>query len=291
MNIAWPENLIHSLAERKTVIFIGAGVSATAKAKNKSDATKIPDWESFIRIATDLVVDDQVKEEIYALIDSKDLLLALQAIIDHSDSGDYSRLLNKYFNTQKFEASSIHKLIHELDSRVVITTNFDKLYENYCNGTTREDGYKTITYDNDSLCDEIRSLSYVIIKAHGTIDDVSRMIFTKQQYANVKYNHPGFYLALRSIFLTNLILFIGCSLTDPDVNLLLEEIRHVGKIKSPNYFLTISGQSKIRKMDLESSYGIKTIEYGNKYDDLEPALKSLLSEVESWRISFNPPKT
>ena len=283
MDITWPENLIHSLAERKCAIFIGAGVSATARS---SDGTKIPDWESFIQSAADLVSDVCIKNEVDELIKSKDFLLALQAIIDHSDRSEYNRLLNKNFNTQKFEVSKIHKLIHKLDSRIVITTNFDKLYENYCNSTTREEGYKTITYDNDSLCDEVRSLSFLIIKAHGTIDDVGKMIFTKQQYVNAKYKYPGFYLVLNSIFLTNLVLFMGCSLMDPDVNLLLEEIKHAGKIKTPNYFFTVAGQSKSRKMDLENSYGIKTIEYGNSHDNLEPALENLLSEVERRRSSY-----
>ena len=49
--MVWPENLIEELAYRRCIIFIGAGISATAK--NASGETPVI-WEDFLKKAVSL---------------------------------------------------------------------------------------------------------------------------------------------------------------------------------------------------------------------------------------------
>jgi hypothetical protein len=79
-----------------------------------------------------------------------------------------------------YQPSKLHSIILQLDQKLVITTKFDKIYETYCYNISR-DGFKVITYDFESLVDEIRSENRLIIKAHGSIDNISEMIFTRSQ--------------------------------------------------------------------------------------------------------------
>ncbi|WP_445730680.1 SIR2 family protein [Methylocystis sp. IM2] len=138
--------------------------------------------------------------QIGRFITERKYLLALQAIKDEVDPGDYQELLNQNFNEPVFEASKLHEIIFALDSRLVITTNFDKIYEKHCLNVSTE-GFKVIPYNSTSLADELRSDTRLIIKAHGSIDEISAMIFTRGQYHSAKRDNPGFYGLLKAIFL------------------------------------------------------------------------------------------
>ena len=110
---------------------------------------------------------------------------SLQAIKTSADRGDYQDMPNQNFNSPAFQPSRLHQIILALDSRIVITTNFDKIYERYCLNTSAE-GFKVVTYESPSLADELRSDTRLIIKAHGNIDDIQRMVFTRAEHHRIK---------------------------------------------------------------------------------------------------------
>ena len=159
--INWPKSLVTEIARRRCILFLGAGVAAAAI----NPVGKRPqEWKEFLKSAVDLIHTPQIKTDINNLIDQNRLLLALQAINDEADPGDYHALLNTNFNDASFEPSELHKVIFNLDSRLVITTNFDKIYEKHCL-TASTEGFKVIPYYSNSLGDEIRSDTRLIIKA------------------------------------------------------------------------------------------------------------------------------
>jgi len=276
--INWPNALVTEVARRRCILFLGAGVASSAKTEaGVSPLT----WKDFLKEAANLVPEKH--EEIHSLIDQNKLLLALQAIRDEADAGDYQALLDRSFNNAAFIPSDLHKTIFNLDSRIVITTNFDKIYEKHCL-TASTEGFKVIPYYSASLGDEIRSDTRLIIKAHGSIDDISKMIFTKAEYHLAKEEHSSFYAILKALLLTNTCIFIGCSMDDPDVLLILEEVRITANPKRPHYALLKEGShSPFVKNDLASAYNIRTLEYGPDHINLIDDLANLLSLVESMR--------
>jgi hypothetical protein len=278
--ITWPKSLVTEIARKRCVLFLGAGVTASAT----SGAGKRPkEWKEFLRAAVDLVHEPVKKSEINDLIDQNRLLLALQAIRDEADPGDYHGLLNECFNDLTFVPSDLHKAIFNLDSRLVITTNFDKIYEKYCL-TTSTEGFKVIPYYSGSLGDEIRSDTSLIIKAHGTIDEITQMIFTKAEYHAAKEKHASFYAILKALLLTNTCIFIGCGMDDPDVLLLLEEVRITANPNRPHYALLKAGSiSQYVKQDLTSAYNVRTLEYGPEHADLLIDLQELQSQIDAIR--------
>ena len=53
-------------------------------------------------------------------------------LVRHSMGRDrFVNFLKKEFVTPRFKESEIHKAIFELDSRIVITPNFDNIYDVY----------------------------------------------------------------------------------------------------------------------------------------------------------------
>jgi DNA segregation ATPase FtsK/SpoIIIE-like protein len=286
--IQWPKSLVREIARKRCIIFLGSGVSATATTQQ---GTSPKTWEEFLQSAKDLISDPEEKNEVEKAINEKNYLLALQAIRDFSDRADYNQLLQENFNNPAFQASGVHKAIHSLDPRIIVTTNFDKIYESYCSYVTENGaGYNTISYDQNSLGDEIRSDCRVIIKAHGSIDNKSKMIFTRSEYHIAKREHWRFYEILRSLFITNTCLFIGCSLDDPDINLLLEDVKISSSSTVPHYVLFRSNsQSRLKQKDWEDTYNIKALEYGENFEDLQPALEGLTEQVIEFRSTHPEP--
>ncbi|MBW8311610.1 MAG: SIR2 family protein [Rhizobium sp.] len=268
------------------MLFLGAGVSASAVDQ---DGKRPKSWVQFLLDACTLVKDAEKQTKIKSLIDERRYLLALEAIAIESDAGDYQQFLSREFNNPNFSPSKLHEAILGIDSRIVITTNFDKIYERLCLGSGSE-GYKVLPYYSDSLGDELRSDTRIIIKAHGTIDDVKKMVFTKSEYHEAKKNHPDFYTMLRAIFLTNTAIFLGCSLDDPDLLLTLEDVRITASGTRPHYILVLNGANSSWELrDWQKSYNIKAIEYGPAYDDLTTALQDLRNRVATLRSSKPEP--
>lgn len=279
--INWPRTLINEVAQRRCIFFLGAGVAASSK---NPSGKKPKEWKAFLTEASSLVTEPERKIIIDELINQNKLLLALQAIKSEADPGDYQNLLNENFNDPTFEPSDLHRVIFDLDSRLVITTNFDKIYEKLCLRASTE-GFKVIPYYSKSFGDELRSDTRLIIKAHGSIDDLQKMIFTKAQYHEAKENNSAFYSILKGLLLTNTCIFIGCGLDDPDVLLLLEDVKITASPSRPHYALLRQGShNHYTKHDLLSCYNIKALEYGPNHEDLVTDLASLLQAVDELRM-------
>jgi hypothetical protein len=280
--ISWPRSLIHELAQRRCILFLGAGVAASAQ---NSSGQRPLDWNAFLLKATELISNIDNRDKVTQLIDERRFPLALNAISDLADIGDYQSLLNECFNNSSFIPSELHSVIVDIDFRFVITTNFDKIYEKQCLNVSNE-GFKVIPYYSESLADEIRSDTRLIIKAHGSIDDLSKMVFTREQYHRAKKNHPEFYNLLKALLLTNTCVFIGCGMEDPDVLLLLEELKMTTNTQRPHYALLRDGAlSPFVIKDLLATYNVKSLFYGPDHSDLISSLKELNEEIDGIRIA------
>ena len=278
--INWPQTLIKEIAARRCILFLGAGVSTSSQT---SDGSKPKGWKDFLTGATELIKVVDKKEIVAKLIEEGKYLLALQAIYSIVDPSEYWHFLDENFNNKPFQASKLHQIILQLDQRLVITTNFDKIYESYCYNLSR-DGFKIITYDSESLVDEIRSENCLIIKAHGSIDNISKMIFTRSQYHKAKREYLKFYEVLKALLITHTVIFIGCSLDDPDVQLILEDVNIIASAQRSHYILTKENpQIFFGLNDWLNTYNVRALEYGPTHDELITDLENLWNKVDITR--------
>lgn len=272
MSEVWPTNLIEELAYRRCVIFIGAGVSATAKnGEGQSPET----WSVFLNNITSLMKHPSVQDKKFVekMLAENNYLLALQTIYDLCDPGEYSNYLKEMYLRKGYEPSNVHKFIKELDSKIVITTNFDKLYENACSDLQ---GCMTFDYtQTKSIIGCIKSPESIIIKAHGSIDDTEKIVFTAQQYYGAQEKYPEFYRLLSALFLTHTIVFLGYSLQDPDINLLLQFLHNTANTSCPHYLVCKSGNSSQLIKHWKNTYNVSLIEYEDSYDFFEKSLEEL----------------
>jgi NAD-dependent SIR2 family protein deacetylase len=285
MSDIWPDNLVEELAYRRCLIFLGSGISATAK----NDKGESPDtWGKFLnniktKMKNPTVEDTEFVED---MLQKQNYLLALQAIADLCDSGEYSNYLKNQYLRGKYKPSKVHELIKDLDSKIVITTNFDKLYENLCH----EPEYLTFDYtDTRSIIGSIKAPENLIIKAHGSIDDTEKLIFTAKQYYQAQEEYPEFYHLLTALFLTHTVVFFGYSLNDPDINLLLQFLHNTANSACPHYMVDKSGNKPQLVKHWKDTYNVSLLEYGDDYSYLENSLEELRDRVFQLRADRGMP--
>ena len=278
----WPNDLVSDIARRTCVLYIGAGVSA-----NSSSAKGIspPTWEAFLRSCL-TKINKADCAYIEQLLSQKDLLSACEVIIDKIGTAEFNNVAQDAFRRPGFKPASIHETIYNLDARLVITPNVDKIYEQYAQATSCGTIVVKKQTEHD-ISNFIRSTDRVILKAHGSIDAPNEMIFSKYQYNEARYKYSGFYKLLDSLALTHTYVFIGCGLNDPDIRLTLENYNFGFPGCKPHYFVAAdTAMNPDLEQSLLKNCNLKVIKYDNsdgKHEKLLPALNDLDALVEDER--------
>lgn len=262
--IKWPVEVINAVARRRAVIFIGAGVSM-----NSVDdlGNRPPSWHSFLKEA--IARCDGSKKEMNAHLKRGDLLTCCQLIKYRMGNHDWINFLEEKFFNPDYKPAKIHELIFKLDSNIVITPNFDRIYDRYAHG--KEQQLKIKTQDADDIVRAMRGSEKqrLILKIHGSIETPDKVIFTREDYAAARHKYGGFYRALDALIITHTFVFIGCGMGDPDLNLLLEQYAYSFASAPPHYFVTASPGSIDYGQMLTKNFNLHPVKYSAKGDHVE----------------------
>lgn len=283
--IKWPDKLIDSIARRRAVLFLGAGISANSQnTSGKSPAT----WEEFLR---NIVMKQSGKigphkGDIDKLLSEKKYLMACELIVSLIGQLEFGEEAQEEYRRPQYSPAEIHKIIYSLDSKVVITTNVDKIYDECAISESHSSIVVKRYYDAD-LAKYLRTNDYLVIKAHGTVDETQRMIFTHKQYSSARCKFASFYKLIDALILTHTFVFLGCGIDDPDVELTLENANFLYEDCPPHYLVAADGaiSDNMQKV-LLANRNIEVITYQNKsgaHVELLEALKELARSVEARR--------
>ncbi|GAA5495754.1 hypothetical protein Rhal01_01933 [Rubritalea halochordaticola] len=212
-------SLVDAIAKRRSVIVMGSGVSAQSK---NSQGMRPPTWRGFLDKALG-ELEESKRRGIKKLLNRGDYLTSCDVIQRRLGKDEFKNLLKREFLDPKFEASELHKLIFELDSKLVITPNFDKIYDSYVSA----EAHGTVvlkTHTDSDVIEGVRRGDRMILKMHGTIDSPAKLIFTRSDYTQARTKHRDFYSLIESLGLTHTFLFIGCGVSDPDISLVFEDM-------------------------------------------------------------------
>jgi hypothetical protein len=274
--INWPENLIEDIARRKTVLVLGAGVS-----KNSVNAAGLrpKDWKEFLDSASIGLVS---KTEIRKQINSGDFLTACELIKKELGRDDFNTLIRREFLTPRFTHAAIHEHIYNLDSRIVITPNFDKIYDTYANHASHGSTIIKNFIDED-IADCIRRPEPLIIKIHGSVDAADNLIFTRKDYSQARTKYRNFYRIVEALSLTHTFVFIGCGTNDPDIKLLLEDYTFKYPLNKKHYIIMPKNaiNNKVKEI-IKDTMSLNILEYdsSNYHKLLTDSIETLVGKVE-----------
>lgn len=270
MSIDWSE-VAQDLGRRKAVLVLGSGISRHSAG---SDGLKPPTWKAFLDQA---VIDCPDKSDMAAIneaLAAGDYLHACEWLKKRYDSR-WTRYLRDTFSIPGYAPAEIHEQILKLDCRVVFTLNFDDIYERHADSIHRGSHITKNYYDKD-VEEYLRGAGRYIIKVHGNLNSATDLIFTQKEYSQARIKHSAFYQAFDAALLTHTFIFLGCGISDPDVNLLLENQNFRYQEQAPHYFVTSQGFSKDRQNSLRENRNLKVLEY----DPIDGDHSGLVRELE-----------
>lgn len=279
--IDWPQDLVDDLARRRAIIMIGSGIS---RHSTGDGGVRPPTWRGFLEEAFQLC--DPKPKYIKSAIIRGQYLDACEWLKRHLDER-WVQQLRSSFLTPRFKPAEIHKLIYQLDARIVLTPNFDRIYDGHA--ASESEGTTFIKkYSDTDIIEYIRRRDRLILKVHGSIDDPHRMIFTRSQYATARTAHASFYRLLDALIMTNTILMVGVGLDDPDFQLLFEDSNARFQNALPHY-MTYGGKPHTDLIQTaRETMGTKLLSYSprNNHEALVNALRSLVAKVVDRRTSL-----
>lgn len=258
--IEWPVQVIDDVSRRRCVLFLGSGISMNSR--NHFDR-RPKSWFEFL---SSLLPKVTPNAHIRKLLKDQDYLTACEVLKRSLGRDEFTRAIREEFLAPQYRHAKIHEAIFALDSRIVATPNFDKIYETYANSQAAGSIVVKHHYDSD-INSIIRTPGRLILKVHGTVDSPENLIFTRADYAEARTRFSAFYEILQALALTHTFIFLGCGISDPDIKLLLEDslFRHPSS-RSHLMLLPTSALHKSVAEVVEDTMNLKIVRYSPQDD-------------------------
>lgn len=268
--------------------FVGAGVSALSGA---------PTWKGLIHAISDRL--GQARKDEY----SSDEYLQIPQMFYYSlgeNKEEYYTFVKAQLHSSPMLPNVIHREMLNLNPVSFITTNYDTLLEDaavqYCQSfkvVSRDEDVPTIFGDR------------FILKLHGDFKH-NNFVLKEEDYLNYSDNFKLIETLVKSIFSTNTVVFIGYSLNDYNIKLILNWTKTLLKDSFREPIFLYVGSSALTDTELiyQQSKGLTVVEwnklitstddYLDRYNAIFAALKNQSklslegkSEDEAFEILYN----
>lgn len=198
--------------ERKVLLFLGAGISASIG---------FPSWNKLIK---EMGEKEGFDGELFGLY-GNNMMLAEYAYGKNENStyGFLRKTLDikdKADLTTKLDDSFIYNAIYELNFPVIYTTNYDHLLEEYYDR-------KKHRYSKVVNIEDMRNVNFSnsdntrIMKFHGDIDDKESIVLSEKKYFGRMDFQSFMDIQFQSDILQYHVLYLGYSLSDINIKLML----------------------------------------------------------------------
>jgi len=201
--------LADAIRDRRAILFVGAGVSMSIG---------LPSWQKLIEhMATELQGSGE-------LVDRRDSYQTLAEYyrIKHGSLGALRSWMDRNWSVsrEQVEGSRLHRLIVELDFPIIYTTNYDRNLE----AAFEIHGKEFVKVANVRDVAKIRPEVTQIVKYHGDFDDDASLVLTETDYFDRLTFDSPLDVKFRADALGRTILFVGYSLSDMNIRLLLHRL-------------------------------------------------------------------
>jgi len=273
-----PAELGRAVAEKRAILFAGAGLSM---------AVGLPSWAKLI--------DHMMKELKIERREDHDYThhtLAEYYQLKLGSIGPLRSWMDREWKVTDgtLKDSIIHKLLIELDFPIICTTNYDRNLE----AALELYGRKYVKISNERDMARIGSDATQIVKFHGDFEDDASLVITETDYFNRLSFDTPLDIKLLSDALGRTVLFVGYSMSDMNIRLLLHRLwlswRRSGYQKDrPRSFVFMSRRDPVQESVL-AQWGITALwgESGDPQKALTAFLIDLTKSVEHYRTGDVP---
>ena len=260
------KKLKQAIQQKKVVLFVGSGVSATLG---------MPTWTGLLSALGKKLGYDSDVFQLYG----SSLSLAEFYMLKASDASELKSWMHKNWQVpkEKIITSEIFKTILLLDFPLIYTTNYDHCIETAYQTAGRP--CEVISNVRD-LAKANQAITH-IIKYHGDYDSLEPIVLTESSYYDRLSFESPLDIKLRADILGKSILFLGYSVSDINIRLLLYKLNQIwqsdNQEERPLSYIFMATPNPIQQ-EILKSWGIESFigESPDRTESMEIFLKKLL---------------
>lgn len=258
------EKYSKSILQNKATVFLGAGINIEAG---------LPDWKNLL--------DDILTELNLKKYDNIDIPLVTQFYINEKNGStkELLSILDEKINSQSYKPGKTLETLIKLPIKEFWTTNYDSILEQ----SLENEGKKpNIIYNKKQFYNLTKK--YSVFKIHGDIKDKNNLVLWKESYDLYEKTKKFFWDKLSTELINKNFLFIGTSMTDPNLNLILNKANLLieDNADKSEHFIFFEQKNKDSDKNLfnhqinylNKSFNIKTV-LVDSYNELPEILDSI----------------
>lgn len=271
-------DLVDAIKLRRIAPFVGAGLSQACDYPGWGDALK--------KIAAKLEGVDV--DDVSPLLETYDYLAAAQ-VLHNASAAQVNHFIKTEFRQRPSAIRGPALLLPELSKGCIVTTNFDTIIEDiFSQNNQGLDGYMYGMQPGNNFVQRLLRGERCILKLHGDARQENSYVFTENQYTQA-YGEPLSFQkqlprALRQIYISNSLLFLGCSMEHDKTLELFKSVIDEAAFEIPDHFAVLvkpsTVEEKARKEDRLLGLKIRPLWYepdGNDHSLLEKILRYALA--------------
>lgn len=243
------DHLARAIEARDVILFAGAGLSMSVG---------LPSWSELVsHLAGDLELDEGVLSSPGCTYQS----LAEYYKIRNGSIGALRSWMDRTWRVseEKVRESRLHQLVIALDFPILYTTNYDRNLEAAYDAAGR--AYVKVANARDIA--KTRDGVPQIVKFHGDFDDDESLVLTETDYFNRLAFDSPLDIKFRSDALGKTVLFIGYSMTDMNIRLLMHKLWRTWRLSGyekdrPHSFVFMTGENPVQESIL-SEWGLTIV--------------------------------
>ena len=219
----------------KLSVFVGAGVSRLSG---------FPSWYALVQSMADEIGCTYNKDDKgNAVFSSEELLKIPQMYYISKGNCEYLNKVQKGFENECVP-NAIHDLIFSLHPNHILTTNYDTLLED----TAIKFGRNFSVLNSDMVVSKADTTHY-IIKVHG--DFSTHFVLKEQDYLDYESDYMLIDNLVKTVFATNLVIFIGYGLNDYNIKLILNWVK---RVQSESFVMPVFIHTGEKLSNIEKDY-------------------------------------
>jgi len=274
------DEFIPAVTDGDAAVFAGAGLSRAAG---------FVDWKGLLKdFATELHLDLDIESD-----------LAAVAQYHLNKEGHIRSRLNQKVAAElarQADLSDVHESLARTPIQTYWTSNYDSLIEDALKAANRR---PVVRRPCSSLTSNPRSRDCEVLKLHGDVSDPDSVVITKEDYERYARRNERLLLRLKNDLITKSFLFVGFSFTDPNLELVLSQVRELvhdnprthyavfcepqkDEYSSPTWYRYDLNRWRLRLQDLRR-YGICPV-LVRDFDAIREVLRQIRIRAERRRI-------
>lgn len=251
---------------RKEEESLGEGGDADHPHHRYYGEGRFPTWTQLVERMKDRLLDAAVAgsdtDSLWEFFSEQSPLDCAQLFRQLMGDVAYFDFLRRQYGTDGFDdwdVTEAHRALAEMPLRLLFTTNYDGIIEDAYRrrGKRIEVSHSAGEYDDDRDS-AMRTGAVHLVKLHGTIEHPETIVLTRTDYCKARHERGKMLTHLLDKFKHASFLFVGFSLSDPNINLILDDARYERKQQLPVSYVVQSGRDRIRDLYLQS-LGVNTI--------------------------------